>query len=75
MQKACYLHLEKKKPQDAINNVNWKSENTSPGIQTSGLNNKKIKSFCFLRLTLYICIVVYAIIVSCPNKDNKNKTG
>ena len=25
--------------------------------------------------TLYICIVVYAIIVSCPNKDNKNKTG
>ncbi len=36
---------------------------------------KKIKSFCFLRLTLYICIVVYAIIVSCPNKDNKNKTG
>ena len=41
----------------------------------TALYNKKNKSFCFLRLTLYICIVVYAIIVSCPNKDNKNKTG
>ena len=41
MQKACYLHLEKKKPQNAINNVNCISENTPSGIQTSGLNNKK----------------------------------
>ncbi|BAD50725.1 hypothetical protein M083_3729 [Bacteroides fragilis str. 3986 T(B)9] len=52
-----------------------KSKNTSPGIQIQHYITKKIKSFCFLRLTLYICIVVYAIIVSCPNKDNKNKTG
>ena len=41
MQKACYLHLEKKKPQNAINNVNWKSENTSPGNKKTRLKNKK----------------------------------
>ena len=55
--------------------MNIENLKTKAEADISEYITKKIKSFCFLRLTLYICIVVYAIIVSCPNKDNKNKTG